>query len=535
MFHLKLLLSDCMKAPHIFAKSIVWENSKLDLFPHDVVRVNVFRMEQDYCIVIREECASAPAFMRKADEAWREGRIVVCSDFTPIYEAFHDYPGEIFLIETASGAHGCCVRICAGARGICPVYFSVSQGSLDMSWDFGTVVKTRSAPSVDMQYLLRSLHQNFYSSQTAFQHVTMLPRNGILQWDGNSIHLSSIEDMLDVETCATDTGETPHAAFSSLLETELETRLHPHNEIALELSGGIDSGIVAAFMGQKGGADLMSLGIIVNDERLSGSQQKRREHIVSRYRLMDFTASIGDYLPDFTLQRSDLDYGLPAPELQIKAFAPLWHHARDNGRKYIYAGLGGDELFPCYPEDPVPDFMMASIGGIPPFNELQDFFLSCLTQKGREQALDEMPVIPTDPADVSSLIGMQRHTPLAMRAGLWPVYPLASPALRQFCHALPFHLRRGKRLAVDILGSLLADATVFDGYPKENFSAALHAGIVQHQERLKQSLRSSPLVDLGIVDPARMEKNLAFCVLPENAFYSGHLGIFFYLDRFLRS
>ena len=93
----------------------------------------------------------------------------------------------------------------------------------------------------------------------------------------------------------------------------------------------------------------------------------------------------------------------------------------------------------------------------------------------------------------------------ALRHGLWPIHPLITPEVVRYCHALPATHRQGRRLVRDVLAGWGLPRTVSHPAATESFAACC-ADAMRHCQGFARLLRAPRLADLGLVDPAGVQR-----------------------------
>jgi hypothetical protein len=111
--------------------------------------------------------------------------------------------------------------------------------------------------------------------------------------------------------------------------------------------------------------------------------------------------------------------------------------------------------------------------------------------------LAPIPMLP-----VPTLMASGRHNTGYLRAGVWPVAPLAHPRIMRFMEQLPAEHRRGKSMFRERLRRAGLPESVAAPAEPENFLPLMEAGLrVYGLPELTRMVRESLLVDLGYVDP----------------------------------
>lgn len=186
------------------------------------------------------------------------------------------------------------------------------------------------------------------------------------------------------------------------------------------------------------------------------------------------------------------DQGLAAPheEVYLEGQSALLERWRRRGVLFSFTGVGGDEMLS------LPRSSAVAVDGQPVW----------LGRRARDclGAVDEH-MVPAPPVSDSTLLAVTSGAPMYLRAGVWPLYPLADPALFRFGQWLPEKWRSGKRLARSRLERLGLSRDVVYPSLSENFLGALTDGLLTFGPAwLSRIMREgAPLIEAGflVADP----------------------------------
>jgi asparagine synthase (glutamine-hydrolysing) len=118
-------------------------------------------------------------------------------------------------------------------------------------------------------------------------------------------------------------------------------------------------------------------------------------------------------------------------------------------------------------------------------------------------ALDDVDVnlAPVAAITLPTLMALGTHNPTYLGAGIWPVSPLAHPALVRFGEQLPLEWRIGKRVLRERLRRAGLGIEIANPPQPETFTELMQLGLRRYGlPLLKDMTRESLLVDLGYLD-----------------------------------
>jgi asparagine synthase (glutamine-hydrolysing) len=275
--------------------------------------------------------------------------------------------------------------------------------------------------------------------------------------------------------------------------------------LGLELSGGIDSAVVATAVSQHVATPPTSFGLIV-DAPGDTLQVDRRNEIVRGLSLRDISFRADDHLPFVSGGARALDRPHYADgDVYREAFDVLRSCARDAGVDVVFTGFGGDELMSLRSAErlhprPMPD--------LPPW----------LSERSRDALAEiETNIAPTSPIAVPTLMAFAARNPAYLHFGLWPVAPLSSPDLLRFTESLPVEWRQHKTLLRRYLQQSRFSKNVTHPTTMESFDITMNSALRRHgPEMLSAMLDSSILVEQGFVDRRELARQYANLVAGED-------------------
>lgn len=373
------------------------------------------------------------------------------------------------------------LRIRAGRWGNAPLYLMQDGDTLYGSWDPAKLY-ARSTLAIDAAARFLATFAHPYSRRTMFDGVLRLTERATARW--------SVREPLTIDYPDATPSPRPHSLregadppsiAQSILDASLQRWLVNSNAIAgAELSGGLDSGIVAA-----SASPLRTYGILQSGAP-GIAQRQRRDELIARFALRDTTIDAHDFPP---LARVP-ERIVPWEEIYYDATDALLRLASRDGVAAMLTGIGGDEMCKLHrseddaaPETPAP----------PP---------AFLTRKAREALHDATVDLAPRPAmSYSSLEGLAASAPLYLHRGIWPIAPLTTPELYAFVRSLPAEWRRERRLSRELLARKGCSRAVTHPESTETFTPLFTHGIARAARPLIRELfADSHLAGLGLVD-----------------------------------
>lgn len=284
------------------------------------------------------------------------------------------------------------------------------------------------------------------------------------------------------------------AAYERLLRAAVTSRAYDPRKTCAELSGGLDSANVAATLGTLHPGQVTASAMILPGE--TGIQQAfRRADLIAILRLgRDMPVSFAGRLPLSPAGRRGR--GIPVTPYEDpydEAKTVLLARLAGNGTQTVFTGIGGDEMVArTAAEHP---HLPLGTGTEP---------MPWIGPEAIEAAAD--PEAGTAPAAVlneMTLTAQACAAPAFLRAGIWPVHPLAHPDLVTFGEWLPPDWRRHKCLHRARLEAAGCPRGLLEPNLRENFTPVMRDAIREHGLPLIRRMLTagSPLIDHGLVDP----------------------------------
>jgi asparagine synthase (glutamine-hydrolysing) len=382
------------------------------------------------------------------------------------------------------------VRLAAGVFGTAPLYLTEKAGELHASWDLAVLRPHLRAVRLVPHVVARTLtRQHRYTSETLFEGVYRLTERASATFtaSGLDIHYpDSAEHVLEPRTLRP--GVDALAVLDELLTEVIREVPTAAGCVGVELSGGADSGNVALAVQAARFPETYSFGLLVGGST-GRRQRERRRAFVEHCGFRD-TAIPAMRHPPFCPGgvRALCKPHDPAGAFYQEGFDVVREQAAARRCEVMFTGSGGDEINAHHSrtqaELPTPD-AVPWLGG----------------KAVRALAEVNEHLAPISVLPVPTLMAFGMHNPGFLRAGIWPVSPLAHPRIVRFMEQLPHRHKRGKALFRERIRRAGLPEWVAAPAEPENFLAVLEKGLRSYGlSVLDHMLKESVLVDLGYVD-----------------------------------
>jgi Asparagine synthase (glutamine-hydrolyzing) len=504
---------------------LVWGDNILSLgksriapYRHSALETIVVRTQGRWFATVRERCR---------DVEWENtdtGALVDADRFNHLYKEALLWPLDYLMIEVAQA--GCRLKLRAGLLGSAPVYCRITDDTVEASYDLADFFSRPTTIDLEMASRRLALSAD-YSARQLCSGILMLTERAMLYAEPGKaryVYPSPAETVSPSEGALIDHGIE---RFEQLLHRAVSVRPAP-NQMAVELSGGMDSATVACAL-TRSHDNILSLGILL-DEADSQAQAERRRMLVETLGLRDTRVNIDAFPPTLDLQPRASRPDYPLAEFYLEAFESLWDSAQAQDSEQLFTGLGGDQLFPAYRNEEHPTGSHSGAVAA----EAKRRAESLLTPRAlnASRSINGFDA-PAGPLSASVLASSMCQAPHLLRRGLWPVNPLSDPHLVAFCRRLPLESRRDRETMWRYLRVNVGE--VFPrNYRKETFAHVLPELIAQHAKTITMQLSQCALADLGLVDRDAALQLLDELVATRARPLTAPLISFLWLERFVR-
>lgn len=493
MFEL-LLDRDCFsRVPLVTDEAVRFDEvSHITKVPTEAVTIRHMRSPTRWMTLV-SEVPSATNILPRTGE-------VNESYYESLYDGLTALDVDYCVVEARYAGPDQYLRILTRGIGVCPIYLDLKLGRMRASWDCAALARASSNVDLDTQYLVHASQKISYSNRTPYVGITMMTPNCDLMWDGNNPILTNHASADEQENTLDITSAEAQDDFAYLLSRSCSRRCLSVQEIAVELSGGLDSSSLALCLFDISGPVQHNVSIDVLGRSVATQQLRRLRSVRSICSRSFYSVPIENYLPAYDQMHSAAAQTFQS-ESFYGAFRAIWTSAIEAGCNVIYGGHGGDELFPSFQDEPSYEDRLRD-GSSPSEGHVDARYRHCLTVKGKELYDGAFWYsVPVPPSRITALMSMARHTPLVLKQNLWPIYPLCDLELVDFCHSLPAHLRREKRPLLNYVRHHLGRRSPFEKYEKENFVPAVRQALFCREPQIRRLANGSMRVyDLDIVD-----------------------------------
>lgn len=349
------------------------------------------------------------------------------------------------------------VKLAAGSWGTAPLYLHTAPDVLRASWDVADLYPHLRSAELDIhfasQYLLSLGHP--YSRRTIFPEIARLTERARAYWRApfERVTITYPPWLNHSVAHRLRSGANVVAAFREILEASMRrSRYDEQQPIAIEVSGGLDSSLIAAIAATLPAPAAFSYGMIMPG-RPGEYQRQRRNEVVRRAGLRDREFPCQDY-PPFNPESHRVrgDGTVMWGEYYEEAVTHLLGLVRGDGTSIIYTGMGGDELcsyqygeLPADEQGRDGDVHRIFSSGVPEF--VNDRVVEAYKQRHR---IDDAPQALSYTSVMESAAAV---APVYLRKGVWPVSPLTTPELVEFCRKLPLAWRHQRKIHSEVLAS----------------------------------------------------------------------------------
>lgn len=482
--------------------------STIHPYSHAALAAELRYSEHRVAVVVRERIRGAPP---------SELNTTRCSDdkIDRWLEEARSWPLDFIALVLTNAADGPSVELTAGSWGTAPVYLHVRDGVLRIDWDATRLYPHLRSSVLDPPVaatMLVTLGQR-YSYRTIFPEITMLTERATALWQPphDAVRVTYPSPYTRAQESRVRAGADVAGTFREILFASMRRwRATESEPVAVELSGGLDSSLVASGMAQLPAPAAHSYGMIMPSAP-GEYQRARRNEVVRRMGLRDRSFPGTDHPPfGQGSNRQSAQGVVPWEEFYSEAITHMLALARADGISMMHTGVGGDELCSLFTGEPD---VSAHIdrSACPPFIR-ESVIDAYATDAKRERA-------PQALAYTSVLESAAAGAPVYLRNGVWPVNPLATPELVEFSRRLPLRWRRERRLSRAALKSFGYSRRVTHPRRKhlEDFLGVLDYGLHEAASLIDRFFADSRLEAQGLID------SRAFLAAYHDYRYNGNL------------
>jgi asparagine synthase (glutamine-hydrolysing) len=494
--------------------------SHLRAFAHPALHAALLVSPTRTLFIVRERIRGVPA-AEDSPRIWRVSE----EDWDRALAAARGWPLEFIALGITGRGTAAEVTLHTGHWGSAPVFLHVRDQTLRIEWDitrlYAHLASTRIDPSVAAEFVVNLDYPN--SRRTLFPEILHLTERATATWRAPharaSVRYPAPALIAQPGKLARD-ADVP-GVFREILSASMRRwDAIEQGRAVFEVSGGLDSSLVVATGAMIADRPVRSVGLIMPGQP-GRHQQARRACLVRRFGLIDRTLHAIDFPPFAPESRRVRERAIaPSDEFYYEAAEALFGIAGAAGADVVFGGMGGDELASLVhgeieraePDDKAEEEPPERV--IPPVatKRLREAYAQ------RERRIDCAPGPLLHDSTIESAGAVSR---LCLRSGFWPVHPLCTPELVQFCRRLPFAWRDRRRIHRAVLASFGLPARLT--HPRratlEHFSDVMEFAIHSAARAgIEQLFAESRLAEQGLVDRAGLvEAFRAHCAARKNS------------------
>lgn len=415
------------------------------------------------------------------------------------------WPLDHLVLTISRSDESALVRLRCGHWGTAPVYLVATGETLRIDWDpvnlYAHLPSAEVDPAAAAEFIA---HLDYpYSRRTLFPGMMRLTERASADWQpGQSrvrIKYPSPAGFYTADRLVRG-ADVPGAFREILLASMRRWTGAEDGAIAVECSGGLDSSVVAAGAAAIARQPVKSFGLLMPGTP-GGHQRVRRAALVRQCGLIDQTLPCIEHAPFVAASRRVREFAFTAwEEYYGEAVGAMLDLATAAGASAIFTGSGGDELGTLQRNElRGHGTQPASVAQKPP---LPDFASAVLREAyaTRDRHLD---YAPSARLHTSALEAAKSASVGYLRAGVWPISPLCTPELVDFCRRLPLAWRHRRRIHRRVLASFGLPRLIT--YPQrstlENFLGVMNYSLRRAARGvIEATFRDSRLADRGLVD-----------------------------------
>ncbi len=496
---------------HSMADGYGCGKSRIHPFRHSALEELAIASESRFLVFVRERLAgisqAGTGRITHVDEA--------C--FDSLARELRTWPlqWQMLVIGGASRNESVLAVTEAGHWGTAPTFLLADGASLWGDWDAAHLLPRLPHTSLDPALAARYLaeYDTPYARNTMFRGLHLLTERARAVWAGKpgcatlSITYPSAWPRPPVGVLREEAD--PVAAFETIVSSSMRRWTNVSEAVlGVEVSGGLDSSLVASSAAALCATRLRSYGIGLMGESTE-DQRVRRAEVSERFGLVDTEVSIASFLP-LAPGSCRLDGRaplLPWEEGYYEVFDEMATRASAAGTEVLLTGFGGDELSGLRPSE------LRALRGEPGAPAPPDPPPTFLTPSARATLSDELDLPPRAASSESAVACAALSAARYMRRGIWPIHPLCTPQLVHFCARLPAEWRYRRRLEREALIKRGCSDRVIHPHRQDDFSWALAATLRGPARPLAERLfADAALHELGIVDGGELIRSYkAWC------------------------
>ncbi|PCJ91618.1 MAG: hypothetical protein COA50_16415 [Flavobacteriaceae bacterium] len=489
--------NDLSHACKITSKGWYFNLSKIEPFIHPSLEFFAVTDGNQYLFCVRER----NAFEKGESTKIEPFRQVMPGEINRLRANLKNW--ELHYVCLLIDSHS--VTMDTGKWPVSPIHIVEKNNELHGSWNPNELYKHFSSFKLNKELVSHFLisFDCPYSKNTLFLDMYRLTERSVLHWKGNNTLKITYPPSL----------EQPYAKklkpdsdvlgmFEEILRHSMARWIHSDiPRPSVELSSGLDSGIVAVIASSLTTNKLGSYGLLVMNE-LKAPQITRRNEFINKFRFDDTSINIEDYLP-FSKQGLGMvsSEKVPWSECYYEAFGKMLSIAEQNNEKLLFTGIGGDELFYPYWDELNNEDQNFYASSNYLTREKVPTFIEDDSYRTYSETVNSIEMAPKSLMATSTLEAMAYTSPQNLRHNIWPVSPYCTPELIMFCRSLPYAWRKNRRLQREFLAKVGCSQKITNPKQPEDFGPVMKFALQKARLPVKKLIKNSYLADLGFIDP----------------------------------
>lgn len=377
----------------------------------------------------------------------------------------------------------CCLFYKTSSANSVPVYILNSAERVKIDWDYSRLLNGHD-PQIDWESTLAHIGGTApYSPRTLINGLYRSTAGATLvaYKDRISLRLPAAVSKSGPQRLAS--GVVPEDLFFKTIKALFEARPLQRDRTAVEVSGGMDSGLAALAL-----AEVLGPGVLSTGAQFSGdmgvAQRARRQLLCDRGGFDNCELPAHRFLPFSPCSLRRNRFGVwPQDETYPEIFETIFSVLAKAGIDTLVSGFGGDELYAAYEGEEENTFDL---------NDSSNY--RYLTDEGRRLAMNALGDYPAGPLQETCLRAAASRSQRLLRHGIWPVYPYHSPALVDFVSKLPWGFRRDRQLLRRALTKYSGSGIFEHDYIKESFEEIALQGVIENREYLLSVISQSDIM-----------------------------------------
>lgn len=372
-------------------------------------------------------------------------------------------------------------KLIKGSSNNVPIYYTKNSKCIHASWDINDLYYSLSANNVFNYHTLAShLSLDFnYTTSTIYNEINIVSERSEVIFNGfekTKVNLPEPSPIYKERVIKPEVNVVE--VFLSLLRKKLLIHGINSNNFICELSGGLDSAIVAITAAHINNNPIKTIGMILNGEM--GEQQKRRRNeLIEKFKIIDSPVCIDGFYP----LKND---GETLSNGKVSIYDEIYHDALQYSLSSlsiasgaILTGIGGDELSLVYENQTSCDNLISPT----------------------KSSQNEIAPLPNPSITKSAIMSAQSRATVFLKNGLWPINPLCCPNIVKFCQYLPRKIKEKRKIHRSILTNYgMSDDYIYPNI-RENFSEFYETAMkVNNKNNIINLIKKSQLHEMGYID-----------------------------------